>query len=145
MLISDAFSRNYVLGWDRACDFKWTGCVISMEKLWMVAPEMCRQASANLVVIVAQCPLSCQVQTHFFKVDNNFRFHLLDFLSSHMNMESIWIWKVFFLEYQGDQRRWWWLDKAEKLHRSKIRMIVLWKCFCVLSLQESHFPFSAFK
>lgn len=64
---------------------------------------MCKQATADLIVIVAQCPLSYQMQAHFLKVANNFSFHLIDFQSSQRDFECG---KVFFLEYQGDQRRW---------------------------------------
>lgn len=53
----------------------------------MVATEMCRQTTANLVVIVAQCPLSCQ--TNFLEVANNFSFPLIDFrvVKEAMNVE----------------------------------------------------------
>lgn len=78
MLIFDAFSRNGVLVWDRACDLVWTGCVVSIEKLWMPA-ETGRQAAANLSVILAQCPLSCQVQGQFLKGANDFSFCLIHF------------------------------------------------------------------
>lgn len=79
MLSFDAFSRNGVLGRDGACDPERTGCVMSIEKLWIIALGTCRQATTILRVILAQCPLSCQVQSNFLKVASDFSFHLIPF------------------------------------------------------------------
>lgn len=43
----------------------------------MVTPE--RQVAATLTVILAQCPLSYQVQSNFLKVANTFIINLINF------------------------------------------------------------------
>lgn len=46
----DAFSRNGVSGWERACDLEWTGSFMSIEKLSVVTHETAGSLAVMLMI-----------------------------------------------------------------------------------------------